>query len=195
MQKALIALVITVGLLTACSKSTPKSSDPFEQALQTSAGSGATNCGRLQQQQADLQTASSCVMQAAQAKKPFYVAYDMPGLSVGVAGNSDGKLFAVQSQAGPDGKPAISTEPCPAELRVAQSGRVTCMSMGSMGMGMGGENPHGGMAMPPGGMTMPGGGDNPHGGTAMPPMGTPNPHAGGAAPASDHAKPATKPKP
>ena len=37
-------------------------------------------------------------MKAAKDKHAFYVAYDMPGLTVGVAGNSEGKLFSIQSE-------------------------------------------------------------------------------------------------
>jgi hypothetical protein len=91
-------------------------------------------------------------MQASQAKHPFYVAYDMPGMVIGVAGNADGKLFTVQSQgSGPSA--AATSGDCPSELRVASSGRVTCFApgdMGSMGAGHtaippGMPNPH---AMP-----------------------------------------------
>ncbi|MFB3814215.1 MAG: hypothetical protein ACE14L_08890 [Terriglobales bacterium] len=175
MHKALIALVIAGVSLTACNKSKPKASDAFEQKLQDTAGSNATNCGRFQQEQADLKRASDCVMQAAQAKKPFYVAYDMPGLSVGVAGTSDGKLFTVQSEPGEQGKePSVTAMPCPAELRVAQSGRVTCTPAGGMGMTMGGGSPHGGITMPP--------------------AGTANPHAGGEAPVSTHGEQQEKAK-
>ena len=71
-------------------------------------------------------------MQANQAKHAFYVAYDMPGMSVGVAGNSEGKLFSVQSQG--DGPSATLTAgDCPSQLRVAASGRVTCLAPGDMG--------------------------------------------------------------
>ncbi len=51
----------------------------------------------------------------------------------------------------------IKTTECPAELRVAQSGRVTCFAAGSMGMGSSGANPHG--AVPPAAPGTP----NPHG--------------------------------
>ena len=84
-------------------------------------------------------------MQASKAKKPFYVAYDMPGMAVGVAGNAEGKLFTARSEGG-----AVSTGDCPSELRLAASGRVTCFApgdMGSMGAGHtaippGMPNPH-----------------------------------------------------
>jgi hypothetical protein len=93
-------------------------------------------------------------MQASQSKKPFYVGYDMPGMSVGVAGNSDGKLFTVQSQNG-----SITSGDCPAQLRVASSGRITCFAPGDMGsmsgshaagaVAPGMSNPHGTSSKPP----------------------------------------------
>lgn len=91
-------------------------------------------------------------MQAAQSKHPFFVAYDMPGMSIGVAGNSAGKLYNVQSQ-GEGASAAVTSGDCPSQLRVAGSGRVTCFApgdMGSMGAGHtaipeGMPNPH---AMP-----------------------------------------------
>ena len=83
-------------------------------------------------------------MQASQRKHPFYVAYDMPGMAIGVAGNSDGKLFRVQSQ-GTGASAAVTTGDCPSELRVAASGRVTCFSPGDMGSMGGGHT-----AIPPG---------------------------------------------
>lgn len=155
-----------------------------DQKLQELAGKGATNCGRIKSvDQANTKTASNCAVEAAQAKKPFFVAYDMPGLTVGIAGTHDGKLYAVQAQSAAPVEGQTSTtstsstpgqvtvNPCPSELRVASSGRVTCYAAGSFGTGSG-MNPHGGgMMMPPGG-TM-----NPHGGDMMtPPPGTPNPH-------------------
>ncbi len=187
-----VALLLAVAVLAACNKknASAKSSDPVEQKLQQLAGSGAKDCGHIKAAaQAEAKPASDCAMQEAQAKKPFYVAYDMPGLTVAVAGAPDGKLYAVQSQtqmtgnensgSQPSGPPQITVNPCPSELRMASSGRVTCYSAGSFGA-MGGANPHGGgMAMPPGGMM------NPHGGSMpMPPAGTPNPHGASAMPSS-----------
>ena len=133
--------------------------------LQELAGKDATNCGDVKSLSRDeVQKASDCAMNASKAKKPFLVSYDMPGLSVGVAGNAEGKLFTVQSGE-ENGKPAAPKfEPCPAQLRIAQSGRVTCMPVGSMGVAPGSGNPHGG-AVP-----------------AAP--GTPNPH--GAAATKSH---------
>jgi hypothetical protein len=169
-----IALIVAASLLAACNKKTEaaKSGDPVEQKLQQLAGSGATNCGRVKSvSPAENKPASDCAMQAAQAKKPFYVAYEMPGLTVAVAGASDGKLYAVQSQSAPpqeDGQKAepntaapseVTSTPCPAELRMASSGRVTCYPANSFGAMPGGTNPHGG-------------------GMMMPPAGTANPHDG-----------------
>ena len=55
------------------------------------------------------------------------MAYDMPGMAVGVAGNAEGKLFTARSEGG-----AVSTGDCPSELRLASSGRVTCFTPGDM---------------------------------------------------------------
>jgi hypothetical protein len=159
-------------------------SDAVQQKLVELAGSGATNCGSPKSQQAvDVQPATDCAVKAAQNKQAFYVRYDLPGMTTAMAGNGQGQLFAVQAEAG-----KVDSTPCPAEIRVSGSGRVTCYAAGSMGgMGtMGGTNPHGGMG------TM--GGASPHGGTAMPPAAGPNPHEGSMAPS--HGNPETKqPKP
>jgi hypothetical protein len=178
MRTALIALAMA-ALLAGCSKSpapgnaATKSGDAVTQKLQQEAGGGATDCGRVKSQSADqVQPATDCAMKAAGNKQPFYVAYEMPGLTVGYAGNSQGKLFSIQSETAENAgaKADIRSVPCPGDLRVAQSGRVTCMLPGGMGMG-GGANPHGGM--------LPATGTNPHGGgITMPPLGTPNPHGG-----------------
>jgi len=101
--------------------------------------------------EAQSKAASDCAMQASQSKHPFYVAYDMPGMTVGVAGNADGKLFTVQAQ-GEGPSATVTAGDCPSQLRVASSGRVTCFAPGDMG-GLSGHT-----AIPPG---MP----NPH---AMP---------------------------
>ena len=150
----------------------PQSSDPVKQKVAELAGNGAKDCGRLgPSDRAGLDNAASCVMDSSQAKKPFSVIYDMPGMSVAIAGNADGKLFAVQAiqpEGGAAAKaPQISATPCPAQLRVAQSGRVTCFPQGSMGVPPGSANPHAGSASS----------SSPHSGM-MPPPGTPNPHAG-----------------
>ncbi len=183
MHKTLIVLAVAAVSLGGCKTSTTssgsvaKSGDAVQQKLQELAGGGATDCGRPKSQAQDqVKPASDCAMQAAQSKHPFYVAYEMPGLTMGISGDAAGKLSFVQAeppqngQAG--GSAAIQSGPCPSELRVAQSGRVTCFTPGTMGPG-----PHGGMSMPPEGM------ENPHGGMMeMPPVGTPNPHAGKTAP-------------
>ena len=99
------------------------------------AGGDAANCGHLKTQGTnEMDAASKCAMQSAQQKRPFYVAYDMPGMTVAVAGNSDGKLFTLQSQAGGAG---LVSGACPAELRIAPSGRVTCYAPGTFPMGGG----------------------------------------------------------
>ncbi len=144
------------------------SASDIQPKLQELAGKNATNCGDVKSLSGDeLKKASDCAMDSAKSKKAFLVSYDMPGLSVGVAGTSEGKLFTVQSEE-ENGKPATpKSQPCPAELRVAQSGRVTCMPAGSMGVTPGSANPHGG-------------------GLTMPPAGTPNPHATTPAPQKSH---------
>ncbi len=170
MKKASACLLISLCGLMACNKSAtpagPASSsaqpaDAVQQKLQQSAGANATNCGRFDVQAAPdkLKTASDCALQANQSKRPFYIAYDMPGMTIGVAGNSEAKLFTVQSQ-GTDSA-NLATGDCPSQLRVASSGRVTCFAPGDMGsMGAG----HSAGAIPPG-MANPHGGDtsNPHG--------------------------------
>lgn len=164
MKSLFILALIAFCFLIACNKSstepspaTPSSSKPPDvvgQKLQTFAGPSATNCGRLEVHvNADQsKAASDCAMQAAQGKRPFYVAYDMPGMAIGVAGNSVGKLYTVTSQ-GEGAAATVTSGDCPSELRVAGSGRVTCFApgdMGSMGAGHtaipeGMPNPH---AMP-----------------------------------------------
>jgi hypothetical protein len=142
----------------------PQTGDAVSQKVHDLAGSGATDCGHVKTQSPDeTQKAGECAMQAAKEKHAFYVGYDMPGLSVGYARNSQGKMYSVQAEDS-GGKPEARSTPCPGELRVAQSGRVTCMSPGSMGGS--GANPHGGMP--------PATGANPHGGGMMniPNMGT-----------------------
>jgi hypothetical protein len=181
MQKTLIGFVMVALSLAGCNQSpappvsSATSGDTLQRKLQELAGNGAADCGRLkpsaQEKPDQLEAASTCVMGAAKKRQAFYVAYELPGMIVALAGNSDGKLFSVQQE------PAA---PCPSGLRIAQSGRVTCFAPGSMGgssMGgssMGGASPHGGMSMPPGGSA------SPHGGMNMSPGGAPSPHGGGA---------------
>jgi hypothetical protein len=157
----IVAVILTLSCLTACSKQTapvtssnassPNSPDAVQQKLQEYSGSAATDCGRLNVQATAVQSksAADCAVEANQSKRPFYVAYDMPGMTVGIAGNPDGRLFTVQSQgSGPSA--ALTSGDCPAQLRIASSGRVTCFApgdMGSMGAGHaavppGTANPH-----------------------------------------------------
>ncbi|HYM77240.1 MAG TPA: hypothetical protein VE377_14800 [Candidatus Dormibacteraeota bacterium] len=157
MKNSLIFILILLCSLTACNKSTTPSAsstpapaskppDAVQQKLQEYAGASATNCGRLEVHapEAQSKTASDCAMQAGQSKHPFYVAYDMPGMTVGVAGNAEGKLFTVQSQ-GEGPSAAVTSGDCPSPLRVANSGRVTCFAPGDMGSMGGGHT-----AIPPG---------------------------------------------
>ncbi len=162
-------MTLLLSILAACNKSpapasagsnapAPAKSDPVQQKLQEYSGSGATDCGRLdiKANEAASKAASDCAVSANHSKHPFYVAYDMPGMTVGVAGSADGKLFTVQSQ----GQGALTSGDCPSQLRVASSGRVTCFAPGDMGS-MSGSHTAG--AMQPG-MANPHGGDmaNPH---------------------------------
>lgn len=179
MKRFSVVLILALSSLAACSKAAgpvasnasaspapaPKSPDAVQQKLQEYSGASATNCGRLSiQAPADQsKTAADCAMQASQGKHPFYVAYDMPGMAVGVAGDAEGKLFTVQSQGTAAGA-ALTSGACPSQLRVASSGRVTCFAPGDMGS-MSGS--HAGAAMTPGAA-------NPHA------TGSGNPHGSGA---------------
>ena len=156
MKSLPILTAILLCTLIACNKSgtpsTPSTTSPSKppdavhQKLQDYAGSSATNCGRLDVHAAEAQskTAADCAMQASQSKHAFYVAYDMPGMSVGVAGNSEGRLFSVQSE-GEGSSAALNSGACPSQLRVANSGRVTCFAPGDMGSRGAGHT-----AIPPG---------------------------------------------
>ena len=175
MKNLAVLLVISFFCLVACSKpanspapnsaaaTTPTSPDPVRQKLMEYAGAGRTDCGRLDVHASEIQlkAASDCAQTGNQKKQPFFVAYDMPGMTVGIAGNAEGKLFTVQSQ-GEGASSSVTGGACPSQLRVAASGRVTCFAPGDMGsMGAGHA------AMPPG---MP----NPHGsGTAKAPNSNP----------------------
>src|SRR5215469_518136 len=169
MKCALVALSGFLCVLAACNKSKAPASpaassgprDAVQLKLQDYAGSSATDCGRLDigAGEAQSKAASECALQSSQGKHPFYVAYDMPGMVVGVAGNSDGKLFTVQAQ-GTGPSAAITSGGCPSQVRVASSGRVTCFAPGDMGsmitshaagaVAPGTANPHGGAAVKPG---------------------------------------------
>lgn len=185
MKKILLTLITGVCCFNGCSKSSApaassgamapssaKSADAVLQKLLEYSGGGSTDCGRVDVHAAEkqLKAASDCAMQAAQGKHAFYVAYDMPGMSVGVAGASNGKLFTVQAQ-GSGSSAALSSGACPSQLRVAASGRVSCFAPGDM-TSMGGS--HAGGAMPPG-MANPqgGGGTIPHSAAPSPQGKTP----------------------
>jgi hypothetical protein len=178
MKRLLVSvLVVCLSFLVVCKKSpsttttsdTPKPGDTVEAKLQELAGSGATDCGRLKTQEAAaVQTASDCAMKAAESKHAFYVAYDLPGLTTAVAGNAQGNMFSIQAQTGTEGSAAgLESTACPAALRIAQSGRVTCYPPGSMNGMPTGASPHGGMGMP---ATT---GKSPHGEIAAPSHGKP----------------------
>ncbi len=159
MKNPLAITVIVCCSLIACNKSSSPSSssatsgmgnseppNAVQQKLQEFAGSSATNCGRLDVKATAEQSkaAGDCAMQASQNKRPFYVAYDMPGMAIGVAGNAAGKLYTAQSQ-GEGLSAAVTGGDCPSQLRVASSGRVTCYAPGDMGMMGAGHT-----AVPPG---------------------------------------------
>jgi hypothetical protein len=137
-----IAILLLVGcnkvgggiMVTNVAPENPKSNDALSQKLREFAGGSATDCGRLGLGTAAdrSKTVSDCAMQANHNKQPFYVAYDMPGLSVGIAGNAEGKNLSVQSH-GEGSSATLSSEGCPADLRIAGSGRVTCFAPGDMG--------------------------------------------------------------
>lgn len=159
MKKALLLIAIAVSCWTGCKKSTSppastaKAGDAVQQKLLESSGGSGTDCGRLDVQASmpQLKTASDCAMQASRDHHAFYVAYDMPGMTVGVAGNSEGKLFSVQGE-GTGTARTLTTGACPAQLRVASSGRISCFAPGDMGsMGPG----HGGVGMSGNGMVNP----------------------------------------
>ena len=148
------------------------------------AGADARDCGRIAMS-GDVQSASQCAMQANDAKKPFYVRYDLPmpdaQMAIATVRTPDGKLMSVQYDSKGWEKPVegaklndaktVAVGPCPTpnNLRIASSGRVTCFAPTQMPAGM---SPHGGGAQMPPGM-------------GMPPAGTANPHKG-AAPTKSH---------
>ncbi len=158
MRKSLPLFLIAACFLIGCGKSKSSTAsanapgaasspdDAVQKKLQELAGSGAKNCGFFKAQvRPELDAASQCVVDAAKAKVPFYVEYQLPGMNVAVAGNAQGKLYSVQSQEGGAG---LASADCPAELRVAPSGRVTCYAPGTFPMGAGAGS-HTNMPIPP----------------------------------------------
>ena len=117
MKRLVLLLMTAVVCQTACNKPTPPDTaskasapggaaastapDAVEKKLQEYAGAGATDCGRFNVKASPEQAkgASDCAMQASQAKRAFYVAYDMPGMAVGVAGNPAGNCFRCSRKA------------------------------------------------------------------------------------------------
>jgi hypothetical protein len=171
----LLLAVVHLG----CKKSTgpaatqsPAAAAPVDDRVQVKlkelAGSGATDCGRLdvRADNDQLNRTVNCATKSAQEKHPFYVGYDMPGMSTGVAGNAEGKLFAVQLQGAGTGA-QLASGPCPAEMRVAKSGRVTCFIPGTMGLTPTSADPHSGIPMNAAG------GANPQGGMIPQPFAPP----------------------
>ncbi len=177
MRNGLLFLLLAACALEGCKSSTSSSSvpavgatakvnsnpsDPVEQKLREIAGGGAKSCGVIATQAVpEMDAASKCALDAAKSKQAFYVEYQLPGMNVAVAGDAQGKLYSVQSQAGGAG---LVSGDCPAELRVAPSGRVTCYAPGTFPMGAGAGS-HSQMTMPSMGGT----------GSKLPP-GHPDPH-------------------
>jgi hypothetical protein len=165
MHKPLLVALLAAACLVGCTKSSSSSpsasahpDDAVQLKLKELSGTGATDCGRLDIKAANetLTGASTCATKSAQDKHPFYVAYDMPGMTTGVAGNAQGKFFAVELQGASTGA-QLSSGPCPAEMRVAKSGRVTCFVPGTMGLTPTAADPHSGISMTPGGAPAQGG--------------------------------------
>ena len=178
MHKQIVVAMLAALGLTACQKSSGPSAsaarpdDAVQLKLKELAGPAATDCGRLDVRapEQQLSGASSCATSSAQNKRAFYIAYDMPGMSTGVAGNSQGKLFAVELQGSGTGA-QLSSGACPGEMRVAKSGRITCFIPGTMGLNPTAADPHSGISI------------NPQGGTPQPMMPSPFPSSATKAPA------------
>lgn len=146
MSKALLLFLIVFAIaacfLTGCqskpstqAENAASSNDPIQKKLRELSGDAAKNCGLLKSQlPSELQAASKCATEAAQAKTAFYVEYQMPGMNIALAGNAQGKLYSLQSQEGGAG---LVSGDCPAEVRVAPSGRVTCYAPGTFPMSAG----------------------------------------------------------
>jgi hypothetical protein len=184
MNKVFVLGLIAGTCLTGCNKSSspsfasaPKPDDSVQRKLKEMAGQGATDCGRLDVRAANEQMtgASTCATKAAEAKHPFYLAYDMPGMTTGVAGSSDGKLFTLELQGSGTGA-KLASGPCPAALRIAPSGRLTCFIPGTMGLNPTAADPHSGIAVNPGA-------GSPQGGMGIPQPFAPAPNAGAPKPA------------
>jgi hypothetical protein len=135
---------------TSAAGSSSLSEDVVHNRVVELAGTGATNCGIYKSSvPAELNAGSKCAEDAFKARSPFFIEYEMPGLTVAVAGNAKGQFYSVQSATNGAG---LTSGECPAELRVASSGRVTCYAQVASPMGAGSRgNPHGTVgAMPPG---------------------------------------------
>lgn len=156
--------------------------DSMTDEMRNLAGATAINCGHVATA-GNVQPASDCAVQANNAGKPFYVRYDLPmpdaQMAIGTVRTADGRLMTVQYDSKGLDKPQeggrlsgdkkVSVVPCPTpeNLRVANSGRVTCFPPSQMPAGM---SPHAG------GVTMPPAGASPHGGMMQVPKNLPSPH-------------------
>jgi len=88
-----------------------------------------TRCSRAR---SALTGAGTCVTKAAQDKRPFYVGYDMPGMSTGVAGNSEGKLLQCSCR-----EPVPEAQLASGHARPScdrEKRRATCFLPGTMGL-------------------------------------------------------------
>lgn len=175
MRTVILVALIATTCLTGCKKSSVPSrpDDNVQLKLKELAGAGATDCGRLDVRapEQQLTSASNCATNSRQSKRPFYVAYDMPAMTTGVAGNSQGQLFAVELQGAGTGA-QLSSGACPGEMRVAKSGRITCFLPGTMGLNPTAADPHRGISTNPQA--------NPQSGGGIPQPLTPSPFPGNA---------------
>ena len=124
-----LAVAEVPGSTSVPAEPSASSDDPVHKRLVELAGSSATNCGVFKSSVlAELNSGSQCAENAFKTRAPFYIEYQMAGLTVAVAGNAQGKFYSVQSASGGAG---LTSGECPAELRVASSGRVTCYAKGA----------------------------------------------------------------
>src|ERR1700685_377206 len=146
MPKFYLPFVIAFCLLTGCGKSksparpeateTPalasnantatssSDEDPVHKRLIELSGAGSVNCGDFKSSAPDeLRAGSKCAEDSFRSNGPFFIEYEMPGLTVGVAGNTQSKFYCWQARCNGAG---LTGGECPAKLRVASSGRVTC---------------------------------------------------------------------
>jgi len=87
------------GSTLAPAEPSASSDDPVQIRLVELAGSSATNCGVFKSSVlAELNSGSQCAENAFKTRTPFYIEYQMAGLTVVVAGNSQASLFRAVGQ-------------------------------------------------------------------------------------------------